>query len=217
MHNEERSTGVPACGNEDNFKAKIVHCALCIVHSNSARGQAAVEFVVALIALLLIVTGGVFLSQLQTAQRDMTTTLRGQAGDTALGGAIISLGVPYILRWDDGPDERPGTADDEAVYGHAIVFNNLADYAAAEGDADWERLRDLLDAAASDPDTASGRATLALLNLRDNPTPMSSLEFVRRNDSRPVTVERFIRQLVIPSETVTVTHEVYFPSCSNLY
>jgi hypothetical protein len=47
--------------------------------------------------------------------------------------------------------------------------------------------------------------------------PMSSLGFVRESKSGEVPVESVIRQLVIPRDSVTVTHEVVLPSVSGLY
>ena len=176
----------------------------------SNSGQAIVEFVVAIIALLLIVTGGVFLFELNSAQRDMTTTLRAEAGHSALNG-FSANSAQYIKGWENGKDERPGTADDQAVNGQAQLFNTLAGYGAADDPADWDRLHNLLAEAAPD------RLPPSFYMLRQNPMPMSSLEFVRREDSRQVAVDRFLQQFLIPSESLTVTHEIYFPSCSDLY
>ncbi len=178
--------------------------------NTTKNGQAAIEFVITLIALMLIVSGGIFLFELNTAQRDMTTTLRAKAGDAALDGFTTTT-APYIRDWDDGNDDRSGTADDKPMNGHAGVFNTLAGYGAADDPADWDRLQTLISTAAPKRDMPSFQ------KLRQNPMPMSSLDFVERKDSTKVTTDRVVRQLLLNKDAITVTHEVWLPSCSELY
>jgi len=183
----------------------IVHCALCIVHSFRPRGgrngQAAVEFVIALIALLLIVSGGVFLFNLNNAQRNMAVEMRAEAGVDALRGGY-GENLDYIEDWQDNGQPRRG---------QAVNFNLLANYATKEP-ADWDRVEDLL------KDHVSGQQRAQpFLVLNKNPFPMSSLGFVRISGEEPIPVENVIRQLLIPKETITVQHEVIIPSCSELY
>jgi len=175
----------------------IVHCTLYI----SQKGQAAVEFVVALIALLLIISGGVFLFELNRTQRDMAVEMRADAGVEALRGGR-GENLDYIEGWEDNGRPR---------LGQAANFNLLANFGARES-ADFERVEDLL----SENTSNTGRGQLFLV-LNKNPMPMSSLGFVRESKSGEVPVESVIRQLVIPRESVTVTHEVVLPSVSGLY
>ena len=201
------------CKIKNDFKALILHSTFYILHSRAKRGQAAVEFVVALIALLLIVSGGVFVFSLQNARRDMAVTFRGEVGVEALNSSSLPTTAPYIRDWDPGNDQRPGTADDTIIGGSATLFNILADHGARkdEGGANWGYLQEeLLKKYAPD------RAPPSFLLLRQNPAPMSSLGFFRVEGDREVAVDRFIRQLLIGRESVTVRHEVWLPSCSNL-
>ena len=184
----------------------IVHCALCIVHSfrppRGRNGQAAVEFVAALLALLLIISGGLFLFNLNKEQRDMAVEMRAEAGMRALDGGR-SDNLDYIVDWDG--DGRPRL-------GQSAHFNFIANYGAENAAENWDRAEDLLNAYTSN----HGRSQ-PFFELYHNPLPMSSLGFLKRSDQKSVDVDSFIRQLVIPRETVTVTHEVVLPSCSGLY
>lgn len=200
------------CGKAPPFATKpasFLHSTLYTLHSQTS-GQAAVEFVVALVALLLIVSGGIFIFNLNTAQRDLTSKLRAEAGEAALGG-MTSSSAQYIRDWDVGADGRAGTADDRALGGAASVFNHLASYGAKDDPADWGRLGDEISSAAPQ------REMPDLYRLRYNSMPMSSLRFVRRGETERVETDPVIRRLVLNRDDVRVSHEVYMPSSSGLY
>ncbi|MCL1888072.1 MAG: hypothetical protein FWF96_04290 [Kiritimatiellaeota bacterium] len=178
------------------------------------RGQAAVEFVIAIIALLLIVTGGVYLIHLNTAQRDMAETLRGKVGVAALQEGIIvsSEPVDYIRGWNVGDDGRPETADDKPDMGSALVLNTIADHGTAREAADWDRVEDLFTRYQSDK-----KRFQPFLVLHRNPMSMSNFEFVHFSDEREVDVEPFLLNFITDKDSVMVRHGVVLPSCSNLY
>jgi len=141
----------------------------------------------------------------------MTTTLRGEAGMAALRGGGATSPAQYLEDWDDGADGRSGTADDREKYGQASLFNTLAGYGARGDSADWDRVQELHAGAAPNGVLPS------FVLLPANPAPMSSLNFYKSAGNKDVTVERFIRQLFVKQDSVSVKHEVCLPSATNLY
>ena len=170
------------------------------IHRN---GQAAVEFIVGLLVLVTILVGGIQYLVIANAYREITTTLRAEAGSQALNDFAFVTTPPFLRNWDAGRDTIRHTDDDTPVRGLPATLTTLASRSAA-APADWEHLSPL---ARVNP--------MALM--RDSPTPMAELSFVKAERSTTVTVDPAVRQLIFDRPTVTVHHTVWLPLLGGLY
>lgn len=85
-------------------------------HPHTRSGQAIIEMVVGIVALLLVFAGLVQLGLFSHARTQMMMEAREQAAVYASSDGGVSDSLPrYIYDWDRGRDERRHSADDEPI------------------------------------------------------------------------------------------------------
>jgi hypothetical protein len=161
----------------------------------SKSGQAIVEFVVGLVAILIITAA---LLQIGTLVRADTRTLqeaRADAGRDALGNEYfepISPGPRYIRDWGVGGDGNAYTRDDLPVLGNSALLSD-----GVVGNARPEALGAL---APGNPVTAIGRSDQVL----------SGLGFVRgHSSSGPIPLLPVTRNLIFGRDSITLESQVF--------
>lgn len=167
------------------------------------NGQAAVEFIVGMLVLVTILVGGIQYLVIANAHREITTTLRAEAGNRALNDFAFVSRPPFLRNWDEGRDTIRHTDDDTPVSALPFTLTAIASRSAA-APADWQHLSPL---ARANPMT----------RMHDSPMPMAELSFVKAEHSTTVAVDPAVRQLIFDRPTVTVRHTVWLPLLGGLY
>jgi len=86
------------------------------------RGQALVEFLIGIVAVLVLTGFLVQWVQLARSHRDTMTEARRQAGRLALSGLQVPSNPDYIRSWYSGEDARTYSRDDYNRAGHQGAF-----------------------------------------------------------------------------------------------
>ena len=164
-----------------------------------APGQAMIEFVVAILLVVIIMAGLLQFVELAGAKGLLLGAIRREAGEQALGQRIVLGAAPdYILDWEPGADAIRHTADD--TFDRGIAGNTLqaavVDRSVANP-ADWSHLEDARNTAIPDLHT-SGQ-------------PLGALGFIHAELEEEVTLLPAMRDWLIGKESITVGTELWFP------
>jgi hypothetical protein len=82
------------------------------------NGQAIIEFVVGLIAVLVLFAGLYQLGLLAQAHTEVMINAREEAAENVITPKLNLKQAPYISSWNDGDDEVSYSADDESINGN---------------------------------------------------------------------------------------------------
>jgi len=170
---------------------------------NPVAGQAMLEFTVALILLLIILTGMIHLSNLSRYHLAAQAMARDAAGAKALSDGAVSEIPEAIADWTPGPDGQLGTADDEAVYSMFSRIPQLVDPSVRDS-GDWRVVRD-------------STLPVSPARLANSPFPMGELGFTQGTMSIDTLVDPFIRELVYAKRIVRVEETIWMPLLGGLY
>ena len=166
-------------------------------------GQAAVEFIIGLLVLVILLAGGIQYLRVANAHRSITTTLRAEAGARALRDDVPAGIPPFLRGWDAGRDGIRHTDDDTAVEGPAFTLGGIA-RRSARAPADWEHLAPL-------------QRDNPMALLRTSPLPMVELALIKAERSERIAVDPAVRELIYDRPAVTVRHTVWMPLLGGLY
>lgn len=162
---------------------------------NKKSGQAIAEFVVGILAILIVLSA---ILQLNTLTREDTRTMleaRAAAGAAALSDdyfAPVSPGPSYLQDWQTGPDGNAYTRDDQPVRGNASLLS---------GGVITHMHPDELDA------RVPGNP---LSPLADSSQVLSGLGFVRGHaSSAPIPLLPVTRNLVFGRDSITLESQVF--------
>ena len=168
----------------------------------SVSGQAAAEFVVCLLLLMLVIMGMMQVATMGRASFYLHAALRGEAGKKAMDDGHIGTSAPYISNWSPGPDGVRYTADDEPIRGMASgTTSDLAAYSfRSPGDAIY---------------AAGSLRPVSMLSLTESPGQV--LRFTHEEGRIYVHLFPLMQQLVYRKEKVAIKEEVYMPSMGGLF
>jgi hypothetical protein len=94
------------------------------------EGQAIVEFMVAIIAVLAVMAGIIFIGRLQLAHTQTMIDARYEVANSLLSPqSMMSYDATWLHGWNYGNDDRPYTADDTPIYSFVAkdVAANIAE------------------------------------------------------------------------------------------
>jgi hypothetical protein len=170
-------------------------------------GQAMVEFLVGLVALLALTVGLLQFVSLNTRHAEALEKARLDAGVTAMldlsdDGQILS-NPDCILDWREGPDGERHTRDDRADPANPLPFTERIAGKAAGSPAEWSIL-------GSVPDTR-------LPDLRDNPDPVSAFGLVRGHRTATVPLLPGVQDLLYRAKSVDVEGEAWMTWTKGIY
>ena len=168
-----------------------------------SSGQAAVEFIVCLILLLIVVIGMIHVATMGRASIYIHAAIRGRAGAEAMGGLTLGETPRNISDWEPGPDGIRYTADDRPVARNAGGIADALTERSAKHPDDWSRV---------DPDSL-----LSVSAIRLNNAETRLLSLVRGEDTIRIEIPSFIRQFIYDKGSVTVKEEVWMPLMGGLY
>jgi len=170
-------------------------------------GQAMVEFVVGLVALLALFAGLLQLAALTRAHTDAMAAAREQAGERALldtEPAPIVAGTPdYIRDWNPGPDRRSYSRDDRFTGGNQAFFDRVIVERAADGPSGWSILDSL-------PENR-------LTGLHCNPNPVARFGLVRGRERAGVPMISAAQELLYHAREIEIEANVWMTWMKGIY
>ncbi len=169
-------------------------------------GQAAVEFAVGLLLMLIVLTGILHVARMGRTSLFLHSVLRGDAGEAAMS-RISSPSPDYIADWREGPDGLRFTADDQPVRNSAMVPATLGllTRSSVREARDWEAV------------AQNTRLPLSMVTLRNSPLLATAIGFVHADETLHVPVDPVIRQLIYAKDEVAIREEVWIPLMGGLY
>ena len=175
------------------IRAKAVCCS----------GQAMVELVVGLVAVLVLFAGLLQIIGLTQTQTDVLVNARREAGQRAMAGTANRMAPDYIRFWEEGPDESRHSVDDRHTAADPGRFRTTVIEELASDPSDWL----VVDAVPGNP----------FSDLHDNANPISDFGLLNGTDSDTVDLIPTLRNLVYDSDTITVESEVWMPWMRGMY
>jgi hypothetical protein len=181
------------------------------VDTNPRNGQAFVELIIGIVAIVIIFVGGIQYFYASNAHRGLTTTIRGEVGELALSGSSSNSTPSYILTWDDGKDNIRHTDDDTPITESSITLSTIAD-GSVSNSVDWDLLNPL-----------KRENPMRRMHEPHTPdTPTTALGFVNVGRSDTITVDPAFQTFVLSSTqqdlaNITVRHTVWMPLLGGLY
>lgn len=169
-------------------------------------GQAAVEFAVGILLMMIVLTGIIHVSRMGRTSLFLHAVLRGDAGKDAMS-VTTSSSPTYISDWSEGPDGIRYTADDQPLRnGTALPATlDLLTRDSVKNPGDWSYI-------ASDT-----RLPVSMFSLQATPILATTVGFVHAEESLHVPVDPVIRQLIYGKDEVTIKEEVWMPLMGGLY
>ena len=170
-------------------------------------GQASIELAVAIVLLLIIVTGILHVNRMARTSLFLHSVLRGEAGTDAMEDGAFADGAEYIADWEEGADGLRYTSDDRPVLSSgnlSSTFLSLTDHSVNSPD-DWQHVSD---------DT---QLPSSMIRLHNTPMMSTAIEMTHEKERLYVPVESVIRQLVYDKEEVPIEEEVWMPLMGGMY
>ena len=160
-------------------------------------GQAMVEFVVAILAIVIVVAGFFQLMEIVGARGKILRSIRGEAGKKALSPGLLIDRPDYIRDWNEGDDESRHTADDKAdtgsisvTLGAGVVGHSVSD------SGDWTYLDNAVNS-----DFASLRGGLSA----------TALGLVHEKETEKIELMPAMRDWIVGKDYVLVGSELWMP------
>lgn len=167
------------------------------------NGQAMVEFIVALVSIVVLAAGLLQLTSLMLAQSRTMVEARGDAGEAAVQPAAALSDPEFIKDWENGYDMVPYTVDDEVIESAAeSSFRNLFVERAAPSTG-WDFVEQ------SPSDRISTMRTLL--------SPATQFGLVDGSAAETVALMPAVRSLLYDAESITLRSKVYMTFCGGLY
>lgn len=170
------------------------------------RGQATIELIAGVIALLLLILGFIHVSRLSRTSLALHGEIRAAAGLSSMQNSLVDV-PEAISDWESGRDDTRFTADDEMVKNQpasATIINSLVDHSVQKKD-DWQEV------------SAKTRLPLSMVELNRSPNLTVLMGAVHESETGQVRVNSFIRYFVYDKEEVAVKEEIWLPIMGGLY
>ncbi len=164
---------------------------------NRCAGQAMVEFVIAILAVVIVVAGFFQLMEIVGKRGDILRAIRGEAGKKALSPGLLIDRPDYIREWREGDDEFRHTADDESESGSIAVTlgAGVVEHSVADS-GDWTYLDNTVNS-----DLASLRGGLSA----------TALGLVHEKKMEKIDLMPAMRNWIVGKEYVLVGSELWMP------
>ncbi|MDE0840320.1 MAG: hypothetical protein OSB41_14880 [Kiritimatiellae bacterium] len=171
--------------------------------SQRRRGQAMVEFLIALVAIVALFAGLLQVMTLSTTQTEVMNTARQEAGRRAISSAIVLDTPDYIQEWSAGNDDSSYSVDDEFTHANESAFLMTIVDSAAERSSDWNVLGQ-----------ASGNE---ISILRFSPSTATRLGLVQGTDSQTVPLLPAVKHLIYDANDIDIEATVWMPRTTGIY
>lgn len=166
-------------------------------------GQAMIEFIIALVAILAVCAGLLQVATLTKAQTDVMFDARHDAAKDMFALALPTSGADYIGHWQTGPDGKPMTADDTANSADGSEFAAKVVGKAVADAADWPTIEEAPDA--------------TFLALRGNGAPVNQFGLIGAKKSRSVDLLPAVQHLLYNADSIDVEANVWMTWTRGIY
>jgi hypothetical protein len=166
-------------------------------------GQAIVELMVGLVALLVLIAALLQVASLSSAHDATMVEARRQAGELAMMDAEPAFVPDYILDWHAGPDTKRYTRDDTFTTADPAQFKGTIIDKAAADSTGWDRI----DAV---PNNRISR-------IHGSGMPQTELGFVKGTASTNVDLLPVIQSLVYAADSITMETETWMTWTKGIY
>jgi hypothetical protein len=166
-------------------------------------GQAMVEVIVGLVALIVLAAGIIQVASLTRAQTDAMVQAREAAGASAFSDVPISVYPEYIHEIEEGADERTYSNDDTFTDADASAFNSTIVNELVTGQNEWDVMDELPNSHFS--------------SLRDALTPSTEFGLLRGDASVTVQLLPAVRSLLYRADEIEVECDVWMTWTRGIY
>ena len=179
------------------------HQAVGTAPSPRREGQAIVEFVVGLVAVLVLLAGLLQVASLTKTHTDTMVQARRLAAELAMVDLDTASSPDYIRLWRDGQDSRSYTRDDQHSDADPGAFRDRLAARAAARSADWDIINSI---SGNDFTPLHGAAA-----------PASLFGLVQGADTRSVDLLPAFQHLIYDAPSIDVRCEVWMTRTRGLY
>ena len=169
----------------------------------SDRGQAMIEVMVGLVALIVLISGLLQVASLTRARTDAMATAREEAGGQALLDSPITDFPDYIYQISVGDDERSYSYDDETSHANAGDFDSIIMDRTVSDSEEWEILEQV-------PNST-------FYDLHGSLTPAAAFGLVKGDASETVTLLPAVRSLLYRENEIDVECNVWMTWTRGIY
>ena len=169
----------------------------------SLSGQAMIEVMVGLVALIVLISGLLQVASLTRARTDAMAAAREEAGGLALLDAPVSDLPDYIYAIDAGADGRTYSYDDESSSANAAAFDATIVNRVVSNSSEWA----VLDALPNSP----------FSDLHSSLTPAAAFGLVKGDASETVTLLPAVRSLLYRADEVDIECDVWMTWMRGIY
>jgi hypothetical protein len=171
-------------------------------------GQAMVEFLVGLVAVISLLAGLLQIVTLTRTHLDAMVAARAEAGGFAILDQNLLFDPDYIRDWDAGPDARRHTRDDDPDLSVRVgefkgTIVNRAGRNPNVAPRDWELIESL-------PDPRLGQ-------MRDSDDPDTLFGLVKGHGGGRVALTNAVRHLLYRAEYIDVDADVWLTRTGGVY
>ena len=196
----------------DTMKSKIANLKwrICACRSSgcgsSQSGQAMIEVLVGIVALIVLIGGLLQVASLGSGQTDTMVAARKDAGDAAMASGEATA-PDYIKDWQTGADKKHYTADDTSTPADPNQFETAIINHAAVDSSGWT----LIDSVPQNDNENM------ISTIHKDGTPQDDLGFVQGTGSTNVDLLPVIQDLVYNAKSITINSKVWMTSTKGFY
>lgn len=166
-------------------------------------GQAIIEFMVGIVAVILLIAGLLQVAGLATAHTRVLVESRRQSGELAMFDAEPLFIPDYIRDWREGDDGKRYTKDDEFVPATPQTFQETIINKAAADSVGWTAI--------------DGVPNNRVTRIHNSGMPHAEFGFVRGYDSETVELLPAIQSLVYAADSIKVESESWMTWTKGIY
>ncbi len=167
------------------------------------QGQAMIELIIGLVAVLVLVSGLLQVASLTKNHTDAMVEARGEAGRKAVdlfGGAESG---DYIKDWEAGADGKRYTRDDDFTGGSRGAFVGTIVDKAGRSQEDW--------------DIITRTPHKGMAELRSGAEPTETFGLLHGEARRDVVLLPAVRSLLYRADSIDVESEAWMTWCTGIY
>lgn len=166
-------------------------------------GQAMLELMIGLVALMAIVAGLLQVASLTRARTDTMVEARAEAGRYSFGGLGLSERPQYIRNIDAGPDGRTYSYDDTRNLAGGGAFHDIIISKATSSPDQWSIMSDLRNTSFSE--------------LNNSGNPVSTFGLIKGSSSESIPLSSAVRSLLYRADSIDIKSDVWTTWTQGIY